>query len=60
MLEEISLLSTLRGMKGLFPQQSKNRDDPTHLNNIDILPKAWADRFPLFEAGDILHPRRAT
>ena len=53
-LEEISLLSTLRGMKGILPQQSKNRDDPTHLNNIDILPKAWADRFPLFEAGDIL------
>ena len=54
-LEEISMLSTLRGMQGVFPQQEgKNQDDPTHLNNIDILPKAWADRFPLFAAGDIL------
>jgi hypothetical protein len=54
-IKEISILSTLRDMQGIFPrQEGKSQDDPTHLNNIDILPAAWADRFPMFKAGDIL------
>ncbi len=34
--------------------------DPLHSNNVDELPAAWADAFPLFEAGDLLLSLRNT
>jgi hypothetical protein len=54
-LDEISMLRALQdsSYRGLLMTRT-SEEDPTHLNTVKTVPAAWADRFPLFDAGDLL------
>ena len=59
-LDRISVIETLykSGLEGLMRFRNRwvieKNHEPLHLNNVDILPRQWADKFPLFNAGDIM------
>jgi hypothetical protein len=60
-LDEISVLEALRDWPGLssvtYNEDVKVRlesNDPTHLNNVEPLPRAMAAAFPQFAPGDLL------
>ena len=59
-IERISVLETIykSGLEGLMRFRNRwvieKNHEPLHLNNVDVLPKEWAPRFPLFNAGDIM------
>ena len=58
-LREVSILDALRAMPGLLDITydfglDVESEDPTHLNNIDILSPAQAGTFPGLDAGDIM------
>ena len=61
MLDEISVLEALRDWPGLTSvtynedvQVAIRSNDPTHLNNVEPLPRAMAAAFPQFAPGDLL------
>lgn len=55
-LKEISILKALfdSGYRGNFWRYRRIKDDTTHLNDIEPLPRRLADRFDSFEEGDLL------
>ncbi len=60
-LDEISVLGALRDWPGLTSvtynedlQLAIRSNDPTHLNNVEPLPRSMAAAFPQFAAGDLL------
>ena len=60
-LDEISVLEALREWPGLTSitynedvQVAIRSNDPTHLNNVEPLPRAMAAAFPQFAPGDLL------
>ena len=53
LLDEISVPLALRSLPGLLPPWTDSFD-PTHLNDIDIVPAALADAFPMLKEGDLL------
>lgn len=60
-LDEISVLEALRDWPGLTsvtynedPELELHTNDPTHLNNVEPLPRAMAAAFPQFSPGDLL------
>lgn len=57
--QEISVLEALREQPGLLSityalGTEIDASDPLHLNAVEPLPAAWADRFPGLAAGDLL------
>lgn len=52
-LQEISVLQALKGLPGVLPHRLES-DDPTHLNNVEVVSEAFAATSDLFEVGDIL------
>jgi hypothetical protein len=57
-VDEISILDALQKSDYrhllFLKYRSKGSEDPTHLNTVEILPEDLADKFPMFEAGDLL------
>jgi Arylsulfotransferase (ASST) len=57
-LDEISIMDALQKSDYrhllFLKYRFKGSEDPTHLNTVEILPQNLADKFPMFEAGDIL------
>ena len=60
-LDEISVLEALRDWPGLTSvtynedvELKVRTNDPTHLNNVEPLPRAFAAAFPQFAPGDLL------
>lgn len=52
-LDEISIPLALRNMRGLL-QPTTDSFDPTHLNEVDLVPASLAPDFPMLAAGDIV------
>ena len=55
-LQELSVLQILyrNGLQRYLAKQDLKKGDVTHLNDIEPLPTAIADQYPLFEAGDLV------
>ena len=55
-LQELSVLKILydNGLQRYLAKQNISKGDVTHLNDIEPLPTAIADQYPLFEAGDLV------
>ena len=55
-LREISVLEVLfqSELKEHLWRRARLRNDIVHLNDVEALPKAMADQYPLFAAGDLL------
>ena len=58
-LNETSMLDALESYSGLLKTTYAysfeiETIDPTHLNNAETLPAAWADSFPMFSPGDLM------
>jgi Arylsulfotransferase (ASST) len=59
-LDRISIVETLykSGLEGLMRFRNRwvieKNHEPLHLNNVEVLPRRWSDKFPLFKAGDIM------
>lgn len=53
-LEEIKVFDIIRHNRGLLRRHFRFRPEDTHLNDIDALPTSMAERYPLFDGGDLL------